>query len=620
MIDMRRRLTPLRVSRAIESGYRALDWARERYNEDIAYYVGRHHVSGSTLNTTKRPINLIAQAVHALIPNLVLENPRYIVKPQDFRLGGEAMKLQLMSDQQAQEDDDADTIYRPCVAEALFSPLALTYTRIRAGSGVCMIEGEQFDPGQVFTSRLSIEDYACDQLAKAREAITWQGHVFRCSRDLIIDLDLFPGKEDLLAGLPAVHQRRFTEDYDGGDSYDRRENDSMFDMIELWSCEVYHAGQVYEIVMPAARSVAPTFLRFQEYEGPEGGGYDALWFNLVPNCAVPLSPVSVFRDLAEAGDLIANKAINQAIRSKAVLAYTRTAKDDALSAKDAADGEAIAVDDAKAMQVMELNQIIKDLVPFMEWVLLMWNNLSGNPNLIGGQGKIADTATESSILSGAANNRLQDHQNKVTKLARNIGRKRLWYWTNDPLISKPLTTRVAGIDIDFLYDAETRRGTYLDFTLNCEPRSMAGKNPDLQAKRLVEVFGVLPNFQPFIEAGLIDLTALLRVLQREFGVDELAEIVVDPASLMLRDQIQMGMPPPGAPMPRSAFGPPGMVGPGRMLPPGSMMPMGAMGGGGGGGMMDNRGQGRAPSGRGPSPSRPTRDGMQGQQMGAMLAV
>lgn len=618
-------LTPSQAQDAIEAGYQRFHDDREYRQNQYEYYSTRWWGKRDEAKLS-RPINLISQMVHAYVPQLVPRTFKPVHKPKRAGLQGEARKLDILVDNGLAEQNAIEEIYEPAVIDAMFSPFATLYTGLRGGSRVLTVDLQDVDPGEPFTEFIDFDCVAVDPNAKTVRQALWFAHKYRVPRHWLLESGAFQGAEDLINNLPAFENvvsqtSQQTEALSVG-NMDRQW--AMFDTVELWNIVIYDHNRMYEGTIPPRDYGPAEWLRFEPWNGPDGGPYDHLSFYRVPGNLPAVPPVAFCRDIAESGDALMRKVIGQAERSKVVLGYRGGAEDDAASVANAADGSSQKMEDPSSTQVFKLDMIHGDVAKILEVVQVGYNNVSGGVQAMAGTEKLADTLGQEEILNQNANQRVIYMSGKVKAMIRSNLRKQSYYYQTDPVANYPVQMKVPGLGpVDMSYDASTRRGGPADYSYEVQILDSIGQDPNLQAKRVIEFLMALGNLLPMAQMGLIDIRALAIELAPKYGIDNIDEIMPDPMMMLQRMQAEMGADQWLAQANASA---PGLAGPGvqdmrmqqgqggqQMLPmyhpaagmmagPGGMPGMGQPGMMGGGGMQPPGAGGMIGAGMGGGPS------------------
>lgn len=539
---------PQKVLQAVKAGHRALSGWMIKRNDHLEHYRGRWAGGAEGGKGVALPLNLMAQAINALLPNLVPKNVSYVVRPKRAGLEGEARILKILLDDLACDLNLSRNVYRRMVAESMVSPCAVSYTGLALGSGelhAAKITGA----GEPFVQAIGFGDYAVDPMARSREARGWEAHRIRVDRELLRQLvggdaelermvDSLPGNEDYL--------REDWQDANGAGNGQMSRNvmamaaDAITDTVTLWNVAVYQRGRVWEGLLPSMSS-GERWISFGDNEGPEGGPYDHLDYFIDPDAQMGMAPVSFFRDISEAADRSARKLINQIGRSKTAVGYAAGAEKDAEQLRDAVDGSLVRMTDPKNVQVFQMSLVLRDMLPIVQWLLGSWDQASG-ARLLGGTGLNVDTATGQDILAGQAAGRVSDLQSRVRDVAASHGRKLAFWLQTDPETERTASFRLSsGSLVSIPWAPADRLGSPDDYAFEIVPQATAGMDPNLRIKRLIDAVQTIGSMVPLAQAGLVRLDVVARVLQQELGTDELEQILVDPTNGAMSQAVQQGV-------------------------------------------------------------------------------
>lgn len=533
---------PAKMAPALKHGYQRLDWVRKSYGKMTREYAGRHY--GSDGDGKKRPVNLIAQFVHTVMPNLLNQRPTHVGRTWIAALQGEATLIAIAADLLWEDMNMVDRVHS-IILDALLCPFGVAKIGLRSGPDVVKVAERGIMLGQPYVARVSPDDYVADPAARSVEELCWQGHRYRVPKAYALESGIYdPAAIEKLTpigkGEPGK-PRSGVEEMSGQADADRFKAQEY---IELWDVAIRNEDEWLIGTMGGlGADVEPAWVNADgepySWDGDAAGPYELLSFYRMPDNFAGISPGMTWLDLHEATDKLYNKMIRQALRAKQTFAYNRAAADDALTIKEAADGDAIAVDNVDSMTTLQTGGVMSDAYPFIDSLMAMWNNSAGNMQLLGGGDIQSDKATGQSILQANANTRLRYMKDRVWRFSNAISRHLTGYLITDPLIQLPLPYRIAGGEvIDVVYDAQTRRGDKAQMVFEIEQQSMVGRDPEVALKRKVEALTVLQNMLPLAQTGLINVVNLARQLGRETGWKDMDEIVNDP--MMGQQALMMG--------------------------------------------------------------------------------
>ncbi len=181
------------------------------------------------------------------------------------------------------------------------------------------------------------------------------------------------------------------------------------------------------------------------------------------------------------------KIMDHGDRQKDVVVFDPAQSDTAQDILDADDGEYIAAQDPKSVQVLHLGGQRKENEGMMAQLSGWFNYMSGNVDQMAGQKSDVNTATQADIMYSNANVSIEDTKELIYDVAADISAKQAWYMMNDPLMDMTLAKREAGNEqVQVRLTPEQQEGDFLDYAFEIIPRSMAVMNPQIRSKRLIE--------------------------------------------------------------------------------------------------------------------------------------
>jgi hypothetical protein len=542
---------PAKMGPALKTGYDRMDWVRKSYGKMVRSYTGRHY---GDAGGGKSPVNLLAQYIHTVIPNLLNQRPRNIGRSRIAQLQGEATLVAIALDLLWEDLRLVDRT-QALILDGLLAPWGVAKIGLRATEDIVKIGERGIMLGQPYVARVSPDDFAVDPAARAIEEFCWQAHRYRVPKEYALESGIYDA--DAIQRLEPMGKGEHGKPKSGVEEISGKSDKDRYaaqEYIELWDVAVREEDKwLIGTMTMSGGQVEPAWVNAGgepiEYDGAAEGPYELLTFSRVPDNAPGLSPGATWLDLHEATDKLYNKMINQALRSKQNFAYNRAASDDAMTLAKAPDGEGIAVDNVDTLMPITTGGVAKESYEFLSSMMGMWNNSAGNMQLLAGNDIQSDKATGQQILQANANTRLSYMKDRVWRFLNAINTRLATYIVTDPLIQAPLPYRLPGGEmVDVVYDAATRKGDMVQMTFEVELASMTGRDPDIALKRKMEALDKLATYVPL--AGAINLQKLARQLGREIGWLDMDEIVNDLEQQALYMQAGIGQVPragmPGA--------------------------------------------------------------------------
>ena len=554
-------ISPKQVQEAAHRGSTRLSNFRKARVMFLRNYVGQYYDRENGEIGTEA-LGLIFNAIRALVPHIVMNFPKFNVETPYLQLREYAELLGLTVDQHSIEID-VKAVYRRVLVDSIFT-LGVFKTGLAESDTLYAIDdGDRIDAGTVYTEGVDFDNFVVDP--NSRE------HMFRDARFMgdrvyiprIKLLDSGLAKNDLVERLPrmGVAQARDKAYELSMQGIQIDENFEMEDIVEIM--ELWVPGANATIWVPGSKDVVlDDYLRVDDFYGPKNGPYTLLSLTPpVPGNPLPVPMVGIWNDLHILSNRMAKKIVDQAMRQKDIIAYRRSAADDAEEMREAKDGESVASDDPDGVQIKSFGGQQNSNEMHLAQLQMWFNYMAANPDALAGLGMNANSATQTQVLAGNASVGLEDMRDLVYQAAAKEGGKRAWYFHVDPLIDKPLVRRrqmpaqympgVSGpilvtpaqiVEQQVYLTPEARRGDFLNFAFSVEPESMGRKDSRTRfAQALDFATKILPA-----AASAAQAMAMMGVpfspkeyiirMAKDAGIDWMAQVFFDPEF-----QMQMAM-------------------------------------------------------------------------------
>lgn len=530
-------LTATRLGECVLEGFERVKRFRKARESHLNVYVGDYFAKEVGV-TGEKPLNLVFLAIRSLVPNVVQKEGVSRVLTPILAQRDYADKLGLALDELHRKTKRA-RLLRACVVDMCFGP-AITKTGIAPSDKLLAVGDLRIDPGQLYTERISLDDFVCDPQCLAFDKAAFLGHRVRIERAKLLDAEGWD--HDLVRRLPqagtkASDGRAADLSKDDGQSVTTLDFQDYVNVIELW---VPEAEAICYLPDPEEAG-SSDFLKVTEYYGPPSGPYTfGALTQPVPDNPFPIAPVGVWRDLSDMACQLFKKAMQQADRQKNVGVYRPSSADVADAIHDAEDGEWVASDDPDGVQIKSFEGASPETVQMAQGLYSYFNLMAGNPDLMSGAGINADKATGQQILQQNAGVAIGDMRDMTYDFAAEISGKEAWYLHNDDLMFQPgqpgipliKRTPDGGEQQEFL-TPQDKTGEFdtLGFTL--VKRSMTVIDPENRA-RLVSTFctQIVPQaFQAAMvsmQAGVpFNIQRYLTLIAEDMGIAEIVEQVFD---------------------------------------------------------------------------------------------
>lgn len=562
-------IDPRKVQESVQRGFDRLANFRAARLMFLRQYVGQYFDQERGA-IGDEPLNLIFNAIRILVPNIVMNFPKHTVASRFLASRDYAELLSLALNYQG-KDLNLKDVYRKAIVDAIFTVGILKTGLAESDSVYSFDEYDRIDTGTVYTENVSFDSLVVDPNSvdhRFRDA-RYIGDKICVPRRMLLDSGLY--RNDLIEQLPMAGQELKNETARSlsmrniavQSNYDL---DDEVEIVELWVPEAQTV-----LTVPGAKDVLfDEYLRVDDYYGPDTGPYTFLFLTPpVPDNPMSVPMVGIWHDLHVLANRLAKKTIDQAERQKDILLYRRAAADDAIEARDAADGEAVATDDPTGINQVSLGGQ-RQSNEMMTGQLHNWfNMMASNPQGIGGQQLDADSATEAKILQNNANIGLEDMKDLVYQMGATEAGKRAWYLHTDPLIEVPLVrrritqpqytatpagpvlTQPAEMQEEQVFlTPEARRGDWLDFTFDIQPESMGRVDSSTRLQQALQfAVKIMPAAAQVAQTMFMlqipfDVKAFIIRMAKDAGIDWMDEVFFDPEFQMKMMQKMMSGPDP----------------------------------------------------------------------------
>lgn len=555
---------PKQVQRAIMRGKKRMLNFRSARVQFIRQYVGQFYDKGD-MNIGAESMNLIFNAVRALVPHIVMNFPKHSLETPYLsqRQYGDLLGMALS---QHDKKINIKNAYRQCIVDAIFT-LGIMKSGLAQSDNLYLVDpNTQVDPGMIYSSPVDFENFIPDPSSREHmfADASFLGDIVTYPRDLLLGSGLF--KNDLIERLPraSVVTGDRTAHELSMKTISEQENFDLEDSVSVAQIWIPAAKAI--IYVPATEDVSfDDYLRVDDYYGPREGPYTLLALTPpVPGNPMPVPMVGVWYDLHVLANKMANKIIEQAIRQKDVVVYRPAAADDAVELRDAADGETVSVDDPDSVRVVSFGGQKNSNEEHLAQLQMWFNYMAGNPDQLAGAQDNSSTATQATILANNSNVNLDDMKDLVYQFAADEARKRAWYIDADPMMNIPLAKRnpqpaqfiplsigpfmtqpAQMQEEQVMLTPELRDGDFLDFNFSIEPESMGRRDSTTRFAQAMDfAVKLLPAVasaaQIMMSIGLpFSAKAYLLRMAKYAGIDWLDEVFYDPEFQMQMQAMQM---------------------------------------------------------------------------------
>lgn len=514
-------LVPKKMAEAARQGMRRMRVHQRNRAMFIKAYVGQYFEETHGM-TGDMPINLVYNAIRAIIPQYVMRNPITDVTSDIVDYDDYAFMLGKALDQNNRRTKKKNTL-RYGLVDAMFS-VAIFKTGLADSGSFVQYGDKRIDPGMVFTDNVSLDDFVPDPNCRSFDNAAFLGDRVRMPRQTFLENDEF--NHDLIMRIPKAG----STDSGRVENLSKRgleDNEviSIEDLIDVIYLYVPSADAVLAIPDPN-QIVFNDYLAVHDYYGPKDGPYTFMSLSQpVPDNPFPVAPVSVWYDLNRMANEMMRKVMSQADRQKSIIIADSSMADEAEDLRQSEDGDVVFAD-PKSAQVANFGGQDRGSEDFVNSLRTWFNYMAGNPDQMAGNAQNAKTATQSQILASNAAVGLEDGKEMTYEAAGMLSEKEAWFMHRDPLINIPIPHRVQGQKRIQLYlTPEQRRGEPEDFIFKIRSRSMQVKDPSLVAKQILE-------FASSVVPSMVNAAMVMQQMGQPFNLQQSLTDVADKMGIL----------------------------------------------------------------------------------------
>lgn len=474
--------------KAVKSSRKDLLWTRQKREDLIKEYVGRHY-NDSQIPDVKA--NLLHQTATYYTTMLAYQRPQYVVtsEQQDAKLFSEQFALGL-NNYASRLHLEAE--YAWCVLDAFFS-FGLTKTFMADSPYLQSKPGEQILTGAPAIRRISPDDWVHDSKSKRFDECRFMGDGYSVPFAALKKDPILYDQDEVKHLKPrSKYNSHHDEAKSVGQSQvvDWDEIEPMIDLVDFflpetmeWVTFAIEKWETWEI-----QDTNPITVTKMDYHP-----YDMLSFGMVPDNIIPVSPALNLASLHKLYNNLLNRLSKQAARQKDLLLYNPQDEDEAKRAKQSEDGAWIKSQTPDQFSLVKLWGPDQQVGVFAEMARNLFNEHAGNVRSAMGMAADADTATQEGMLAQNRGTTEDFLRGKMLRFCASGGRKMGKLLWEDPITTVPGEMTVPGTDINVRVDwtPDNRLGRFEDFIFEVEPYSMQYRDP---RQRLFELEQKVLNF------------------------------------------------------------------------------------------------------------------------------
>src|SRR3990167_1143738 len=535
-----------RLSKAVQSSYRGLEWLRNLTRGLVEGYAGSGYGKpGRARNEIV--INLMNQTVDAYTMVLVANRPRVLgssAKPErTFFAAKYTLALNRLI-----EEIQLENVMKKWVLDGFFG-LGIVKVHMADAGLVEMGPGMRVDPGKPWASNVGIDNWVHDLSATRWEHVQYAGDSYRIPFEDLQQPQYFP---DVVADLVPDSKQGLDGDrldqVSRGDLVDDDELEPMIDLCDIW---IPRQGMIYTFPMTRRGqfTISNKPVAEMPWDGPEHGPYHLLGFNDVPENIIPTSMAAQLYGLFRLINGIMRKQSRQAMRQKDIHTYSAAGVDDATRLQKANDGDYAKVNDVSQIGLVKtpgadaLNQA------FLSGLLPMYDRMAGNLTAMMGLGSPAPTPTPEPKIAGKGSGKEAAMQYKVLDAASKLIRDLGWMLWNDKAKVMPARLPIQGADgysVDATWHPDDREGSFFDYDIQLDVFSMAYQSPAQRWSTISQFVTQIyaPLAQQFAaQGGQLNLQKFTALGAELLNTPQLAECVQFTSALPQPSEEEDGGPP-----------------------------------------------------------------------------
>jgi hypothetical protein len=442
------------------------------------------------------PLNMVDRAVSIWLPYLVGGYPKVVINPKiNLQYSPFAAVFQMALNQLLKDMKFATRTLKPVVLNSLFGQ-GITKTGTKK-EGTYNVNGILSDYGSPYCEIVSESSYVADVTAKDREQYEFEGDCYylptaqakeqfsKHADKIIPDFKLYGDQHPKEITNPSKVLYNELHDYS--------------EFIDLW---LPKEGVIITI-MPPGKGYTK-ILNTVEYNGPQSGPYDVLFYKQFPESTIPIPPIFSLMELDAAINTLFSKARSQAERLKKLGVGARGSQEDAETVRDAKDGDMLSLTDPASVKELTVGGVVPEIYEFIQFSLGQFSEQGGNLFTTGGRKSQAKTLGQEEMLMTNASRTLNDMSQTVHYFASNIAEKLAFeLWNNPTMQIKAIKDLPGGIQIPQMYNQLQQQGKFTDYYLDVEMFSMQKLTPEQKFQKIMQMLTawVLPTAQMAAQQG-----------------------------------------------------------------------------------------------------------------------
>ena len=491
--------------------------------ESLRKTVGKHY--GDRGTNMRRPANSLASGMDIYTRLLANRSPAVSVTTDIPEYRSTALYFSAHLTKMMRE------LYYFRTLQTVISDAMLLYGVTKRGMSIdkdhkweYSVDTTELDLTKPFIKRVSPDDFIIDMVAREWGERQYAGDVIDVDKSFVLESGLYENVDQIVS--TADESANLESQAKGLSRTKLLTGNMLFPTVRLMEIHIPRENVILTMPYDGGK-----IMRVQEWYGDEEGPYNFLSFGDIPDNVMPMSPAMTWIDLDEAINRLMRKFVNQADRSKTIPIGKRASKKDALSVRNANDGEIVLLDMPESIKEARFGGVDQNNWAFALWMIKHLNIVQGNPEALAGLGTVSDTARQEEQVLQRAGLKIDDMRLLVEKFVTSDARALAWYEWTEPLKENPITVEVKGVGkIRTVFSPWTREGEWLDYSFNVVPYSMSNDKPAEQATKLKDIVAnIIVPLQPNLQAAgkMFNIEKFLELIAEKERIPEMDELITE---------------------------------------------------------------------------------------------
>lgn len=469
-------------------------------------------------------VNLLAMTADVYTIGLAANNPKVNITTTNQQLWPFAHRFKVGINNQIKEMRFAQTLQH-LVLDSLFG-IGISKTHLAESDPIQLEDDVWADPGQIYVSRISIDDFVLDLSVKEVRNCRFMSDEYRVSWESCQEHPGFEKKVLEKMHPTSKHDRgeEQANDITTGSLTDDDEYEPMVDLMDVWLPELNAVATF------PRKNLRTKPLMVLPFDGPEGGPYDMLTFADVPDNVLPSSPMSNLYGLHMLYNGLLRKQARQAKRQKSFVAYRPDAVDDGIRTKNVVDGGLVKMKDPSGINQVMMGGVAQENVAFGIGIMDLFDRQAGNLSAMAGLGAQTGTVGQEELIHAAVSRKEAKMQQRVHSFTASVMSKLGHMMWADDFLEVPGQTEAvpgSGIMVESSWTPEKREGDFWQYNFDIEPGSTNYESTSDKVGKIERAMDRIGQMYPIIQAagGDIDVQALTRLYAEYLSIPELENII-----------------------------------------------------------------------------------------------